>query len=386
MKKLIAALVAAFLAITLFAEVGDAVSRFRERADAACLEGDFASAYKYINLALAAGKNSEAYSDLVPFAKEIYKEELRKLREDFDFSRFVELQENIQTYSLSDAYMVSVIQEMTAGETQKSLKAFQTETRNTFQKLFILIFVLIVLILLVVILFIFMGSKAFKIQRQQADQYVQAVKMLSKASGTQNRVLLGSVTDLYSDEEQDELKGLAETCREMGARIDALTNRKNNSQNVSELVYKISLQLGLPQSVSMLYFCAAMVYDSGFLSVNQELLSSEILTPEQREELKKHTEIPEGFFDFVPDKYREVFVGAAGCHHENMDGSGYPRGLKGNEIPQVAKIIRVCESFISLSSKRDYRQIVDKETALNCMLEEKGFYDPDVIQMLSEII
>ena len=69
-----------------------------------------------------------------------------------------------------------------------------------------------------------------------------------------------------------------------------------------------------------------------------------------------------------------------------MDGSGYPNGLSGDEIPQVARLIRVVESYVSLSSKRSYRGAMDKETAINTLKEQAGFYDQDVVDALDKIV
>ena len=69
-----------------------------------------------------------------------------------------------------------------------------------------------------------------------------------------------------------------------------------------------------------------------------------------------------------------------------MDGSGYPHGLKGKEIPQIARLIRVAETYVSLSSKRNYRETFDKETAIQTLKEQPQFYDPAVVNMLDSIV
>jgi HD-GYP domain-containing protein (c-di-GMP phosphodiesterase class II) len=69
-----------------------------------------------------------------------------------------------------------------------------------------------------------------------------------------------------------------------------------------------------------------------------------------------------------------------------MDGSGKPKGLKGDNIPETARIIRVADSFIALSSKRSYRGGIDKDTAIEKLEEQSHIYDPDVIAVLKDII
>ena len=73
-------------------------------------------------------------------------------------------------------------------------------------------------------------------------------------------------------------------------------------------------------------------------------------------------------------------------HHENIDGTGYPKGLKGDEIPQIARLIRVVETYGSLSSKRSYRDAMDKETAIAKLREQPHFYDSAVVDALDAIV
>jgi HD-GYP domain-containing protein (c-di-GMP phosphodiesterase class II) len=69
-----------------------------------------------------------------------------------------------------------------------------------------------------------------------------------------------------------------------------------------------------------------------------------------------------------------------------MDGSGYPHGLKGDEIPQIARLIRVAETYVAMSSRRNYRQAMDKETAIEKLREQPEFYDTTVVDTLDQIV
>ena len=281
--------------------------------------------------------------------------------------------------------------------------------KNSAKVIFIVITIIAAVILVVVLLIVVIAHKGFKQQRQTQEQYVEAFRMLAANQHQTNSLMLGGVTDLYGSsplklagssrwapaalpesqptkEDMDELHALAEKCREIGAKIDQYTGRKNNSKNVGELVYKLAVQLGLPQGEAMLYFCAAMVYDAGFFGIAPELLSADSLSAEQKEQMKEHVNLAEKYLDFVPKKYWSVFEDAARKHHENMDGSGYPEGLKGEAIPQIARLIRVSETYISMSSKRNYRQIIDKETAIEMLKSQPQLYDKDVVEVLEQTI
>ena len=267
-----------------------------------------------------------------------------------------------------------------------------------------------IIILIVVILIIVIVRHGIKQQKIQQENYVQAFKMLAATQNQTNRIMLGGAVDLYgqgnlriagsstwapaqalpdvpyTEEDEEELKQLAIKCEEIGQKIDSATGRKNNSKNVSEIVYKLSIQLGLPQGLAMLNFCAAMIYDAGFLGIDPDLLSSTTLSEEEKEAMKEHVNLAEKYLSFVPKKYWNVFEDAAMKHHENIDGTGYPKGLKGDEIPQIARLIRVAESYVSLSSRRSYRGAMDKESAVAALREQENLYDKDVVDVLEQIV
>lgn len=76
------------------------------------------------------------------------------------------------------------------------------------------------------------------------------------------------------------------------------------------------------------------------------------------------------------------------CHHENFDGSGYPAGINGDNIPLGARIIAVAEEYISLTSKRSYRDPWDAKAAANEITKQAqaGKFDPEIVQTLSQIV
>ena len=282
--------------------------------------------------------------------------------------------------------------------------------RSTRVLIFSIVGIAIVIVFLVLLIMIII-KKAAKANQFQQEQYAQAFKMLAANQSQTNRLMLGGITDIYggnpslriagsstwapaaalpdvtfSEEDEEELKQLAVKCEEIGQQIDNVTGRKNNSKNVSELVYKLSIQLGLPQGMAMLNFCAAMIYDAGFLAIDPDLLVATQLTEEEKQAMKEHVNLAEKHLEFVPKKYWSVFEDAAMKHHENIDGTGYPNGLKGDDIPQIARLIRVAESYVSLSSKRSYRGAMDKESAINTLKEQSGFYDQEVVEALDKIV
>ncbi len=285
-----------------------------------------------------------------------------------------------------------------------------SRTMNTnMTKIFIVVVVCVVMILLIVGLILLIVHFSVKQNHMQQMQYAEAFKLLAANQSQTNQLMIGGIAGLYSDEglklagastwsqsslpepedtpeEKEALAELAQKCRDIGEKIDAATGRKNNSRNVSEIVFKLATKLGCRQHDAMVYFCAAMVYDVGFLSVEPETLKAQTLSEEQKDKLKHHIDFAEKELEFVPKKYWSVFSDASKYHHENYDGTGYSEGLKGDKIPQVARIIRVADSYNALSSRRSFRGGMDKESALEKLEADSNLYDPDVLKALEEII
>lgn len=285
-----------------------------------------------------------------------------------------------------------------------------SRTMNTnMTKIFIVVVICVVMILLIVGLILLIVHFGVKQNHMQQMQYAEAFKLLAANQSQTNQLMIGGIAGLYSDEglklagsstwsqsslpepedtpeEKEALAELAQKCRDIGEKIDAATGRKNNSRNVSEIVFKLATKLGCRQHDAMVYFCAAMVYDVGFLSVEPETLKAQTLSQEQKDKLKHHIDFAEKELEFVPKKYWSVFSDASKYHHENYDGTGYSEGLKGDKIPQVARIIRVADSYNALSSRRSFRGGMDKESALEKLEADSNLYDPDVLKALEEII
>ena len=321
------------------------------------------------------------------------------------------LQQQLEEQRKSAESVMSALQKSQENMNSSFDKLVENSEKSAKSNHMVLVAVLIIsaILVLVFIIVIFGIRAAARASARQSMQFEETLKLVAGMQQANNQLLLGNVTDLagmgglrsagssrwgvdalpapeMNPEEKDELKQLAIKCEELGSQIDAITKRKNNSKNVSELVYKLAMELGLNQNTSMLYFCAAMVYDAGFLDVPEDILAAENLTEEQRQIIRNHVTVTGDHLDFVPEKYRNIFTDAALYHHENEDGSGYPNGLTGEDIPQIAKLIHVVESYNSLISRRNYKQIMDKESAIEELLSKKNMYDETVVKALDGIV
>ncbi len=351
--------------------------------------------------------------------KQIYKQQEEELKEKQAAAAKAEREEQYQIYqdmidknSADSEKVLEAINknQQAMADNLKSLSDSVHESSKSTGKIFWLILIVVVILLCVFILVFFGVAAAARAAKRRNDALDSTLKMIAGMQQANNQLLLGGVTDLHgingglklagsstwgqnalpapemSEKEKAELKQLAIDCEALGVKIDQYTKRKNNSKNISELVYKLAMQLGLNQNTSMIYFCAAMVYDAGFLAYPEDMFGEAELTETEREDLRKHVEKASDYLGFVPEKYFKIFDGAARYHHENMDGTGFPFRLLGEEIPQVARLIHVAESYNSLISRRNYKEIKDKESAVEELKKTPGFYDPDVVAVLDAIV
>ncbi|HEY7286265.1 MAG TPA: HD domain-containing phosphohydrolase [Vicinamibacterales bacterium] len=130
---------------------------------------------------------------------------------------------------------------------------------------------------------------------------------------------------------------------------------------------------------------AALLHDTGKLAVPEHILNKPgKLTPSEFEKMKQHVDVGADILSLVKFPYPVVPI--VRCHHENWDGSGYPRGVRGEAIPIGARILSVVDCYDALTSDRPYRRAMSDEAALNILRERRAsMYDPRVVDTFVEI-
>ena len=130
------------------------------------------------------------------------------------------------------------------------------------------------------------------------------------------------------------------------------------------------------------FYHIALMHDIGKLSIPDRILNKpERLNDEEYQIMKTHAESGAHMLKNVTI-VKNLAVGA-GCHHERMDGKGYPKGLKGDEIPEVARLIAVADTFDAMYSTRPYRKQLDINVVLDEIRRIRGTQlDPDVVDAL----
>jgi putative nucleotidyltransferase with HDIG domain len=130
---------------------------------------------------------------------------------------------------------------------------------------------------------------------------------------------------------------------------------------------------------------AALLHDTGKLAVPERILNKPgKLTAAEFETMKRHVDVGADILSSIDFPYPVVPIVRA--HHENWDGTGYPNGLKGTDIPIGARILSVVDCYDALTSDRPYRRAMSDEAALTIIRERRGtMYDPTVVDMFERV-
>jgi HAMP domain-containing protein len=163
---------------------------------------------------------------------------------------------------------------------------------------------------------------------------------------------------------------------------------EGHTQRVTELAIRLARAMGVPEAELVHVRRGALLHDIGKMGIPDSiLLKPGKLTDEEWQVMRRH---PAYVFEMLlPIRYLRPALDIPYCHHEKWDGSGYPRGLKGEEIPLAARIFAVVDVWDALRSDRPYREAWSDEKALKYIREQAGkHFDPRVVeaflQMLAE--
>jgi putative two-component system response regulator len=149
----------------------------------------------------------------------------------------------------------------------------------------------------------------------------------------------------------------------------------------------IAVRLGLPQDECELLLRAAPLHDIGKLGTPDHiLLKPGKLTPEEFEIMKQHTVIGQRILANSSSPILRVGAEIAYSHHEKFDGSGYPRGLRGRDIPLYGRIVAVADVFDALTSDRPYKKAWDLERAVDLLRTSSGqHFDPMCVEAFFDV-
>ena len=156
---------------------------------------------------------------------------------------------------------------------------------------------------------------------------------------------------------------------------------EDHTQRVTEITMKLAATLGIDDPDLEYMRRGSLLHDIGKMGIPDSiLLKSGPLTEDEREIIRKH---PVYAYELLsPISYLRPALDIPYCHHEKWDGSGYPRGLKGEEIPLAARLFAVADVWDALRSNRPYRPAWTLERARRYLREQSGsHFDPQVVEV-----
>ena len=155
---------------------------------------------------------------------------------------------------------------------------------------------------------------------------------------------------------------------------------------VSNMACLIGKELGLPEKMVYELAVAGMLHDIGKLRLSNYMYgrNEDSFVVEQLRYVRMHSKLSA---DILKERdYSDFVIESILYHHENFDGSGYPDNLQGESIPLGARILRVCDVFIALTSDRPYRKAFDKDTAVTLMIDEVKNFDMGVFLAFLKVV
>jgi putative nucleotidyltransferase with HDIG domain len=161
---------------------------------------------------------------------------------------------------------------------------------------------------------------------------------------------------------------------------------EGHTQRVTELTLKLARAMRISDTELAHIRRGALLHDIGKMGVPDNiLLKADQLSHEEWEKMRQH---PVWAYEMLSSiRYLQLALDIPYCHHEKWDGTGYPRGLKGEEIPIAARIFAVADVWDAITSDRPYRKGWSEEEALRYIQEQSGkYFDPRVVQEFFRLI
>jgi PAS domain S-box-containing protein len=185
-----------------------------------------------------------------------------------------------------------------------------------------------------------------------------------------------------------ELMQAYDTTLEGWARALELRDRETegHTRRVTELTLRLAQYMGISENEMVNIHRGVLLHDIGKMGVPDNILKKTgALNPEEWQEMRQH---PGYAYKLLsPISYLRGALDIPYCHHEHWDGSGYPRGLRGEQIPLAARIFSVVDIWDALLSDRPYRKAWPQAKVINYLQEIAGTHlDPGVVEVFLKMI
>jgi len=159
-----------------------------------------------------------------------------------------------------------------------------------------------------------------------------------------------------------------------------------HTQRVSELALDLARRVGMPENDFEMIRIGALLHDIGKIAIPDNILFKPgPLTEAEKLIMQKHPQYARDLLSSMPNF--QTVLDIPYCHHEHWDGSGYPRGLRGEEIPMAARIFAIVDVWDALSSDRPYRAAWDETKVKDYLVEQSGrLFEPTLVPLFLEIL
>ncbi|MBQ7582263.1 MAG: HD domain-containing protein, partial [Lachnospiraceae bacterium] len=175
--------------------------------------------------------------------------------------------------------------------------------------------------------------------------------------------------------------------RSLAATVDAKDRyTSGHSQRVADYAVRIAKKLGKSEETRQIIYYAGLLHDVGKISVPLDVINKPgKLTEEEFDKIRIH---PVSGYHILRGIHKDVRIGyGAKYHHERYDGKGYPNGLSGENIPEVARIIAVADAYDAMASDRSYRKLLPQKKIREEIEKGKGTqFDPVIADAMLSIM
>ncbi|MCW5876807.1 MAG: HAMP domain-containing protein [Anaerolineales bacterium] len=250
----------------------------------------------------------------------------------------------------------------------------------------------VLLVVLVGVLVAGYISRPVRALKDAAERVAAGDLRVSVPEDTQNEigVLAGSFNQMVKSlhgSRKELLDAYNETIEGWAKATDLRDHEtEGHSRRVAELSVELAKSMGVRGAALVHLYRGALLHDIGKIGIHDEILRKPgALSAAERAEMQKHPEIAKSFIEEID--FLRPALDIPYAHHERWDGSGYPRGLKGSEIPLAARIFAVVDVWDALTSDRPYRAARGRDETLAHIQAESGrHFDPAVVAAFVELI